>query len=69
MKYIICDITGRTINYDVALCEAINKELSADDKIEFWSAGLEEKYRIKIHKFFSFVPKKIRSISHPITKI
>lgn len=69
MKYIICDITGRTINYDVALCKAINKELSANDKVEFWSAGLDGKHGLKTHNFFSFVPNKIRSISHPVTKI
>lgn len=69
MRYIICDITGRTINYDVALCEAINKELAASDKIELWSAGLEGRHEIRVRKFISCVPKKIRSISHPITRI
>lgn len=69
MKYIICDITGRTINYDVALCKAINRELSVSDKVEFWAAGLEGESEFKVLKFFSCVPKKIRSISHPTTKV
>lgn len=69
MKYIICDITGRTINYDIALSEAINKELADSDKIEFWSAGLDGKYEIKVRKFFSCVPQKVRSISHPLTRM
>ena len=58
MKYIVCDITGRTINYDVALCEAINNELQNDSELIFLCSGLFQKYAFRTHSFFSLVPSK-----------
>lgn len=69
MNVVICDITGRTINYDVALCDAINEKMESNDSLEFWSAGLTEKYPFRYHVFRSFVPKKYRSVAHGITRI
>ena len=61
MKYIICDITGRTINYDIALCEAIHNELPNDSKLYFWCSKLSTKYPFKTHYFFSLVPGKYKT--------
>lgn len=63
MKIVVCDITGRTLNYDVALCEAISKEQSSSDSVELWCAGLNKQYSFKKHKFFSFIPFKYRNSS------
>lgn len=69
MKIVICDITGRTINYNVALCEAIHNELGVDDSVEYWSAGIKDEYPFKTHTFTSIVPKKYRSVAHAITRV
>lgn len=69
MKIVVCDITGRTINYDAALCDAIDKELTNGDTIEFWSAGITEDYAFKCHIFRSIVPKRYRSVAHRITRV
>ena len=35
MKIVVCDITGRTINYNVALCEALVEKIGPEDSVEF----------------------------------
>ena len=61
MKYVVCDITGRTLNYDKALCEAINEEVDGDE-VELWSPQII-KPTIKLRSFISFVPNKYRNRS------
>ena len=69
MKYIICDITGRTINYDVALCDAIYRELPKCTDLRFWSSGLSETHPYAVHKFHSVVPKKKKTKSNKSVRI
>lgn len=69
MRIVVCDITGRTINYNVALCEAIQEELGRDDSLEYWSAGLTKGYSFKTHVFPSFVPLKSRGRAKPIFRV
>ena len=69
MKIVVCDITGRTINYNVALCEALVEKIGPEDSVEYWSAGLTEDYSFKTHNFFSIVPNRFRSVAHKITRV
>lgn len=69
MKIVVCDITGRTINYNVALCEAIHDELEQGDSLEHWSAGLTKVYPFKTQVFTSFVPLKYRGSAKPIFRV
>ena len=69
MKIVVCDITGRTINYNVTLCEAIYNEMEQSDTLEHWSAGLTKEYPFKTHVFTSFVPLKYRGSAKPIFRV
>ena len=68
MKIIVCDITGRTLNYDVALCQAINNEVAGPDSIELWTT-CTQKYPIKTKKFCSIVPLRYRNSASIIIRL
>lgn len=63
MEYIICDITGRTINYDEALCSAIQLRLTQDEKLVFWSQGGHSPKGYLLKRFRSVVPNKYKNSS------
>lgn len=63
MKYIICDITGRTINYDEALCAAIQLQLSQNEQLEFWSQGGHSPKGYLLKRFRSVVPNRFKNSS------
>ena len=67
MKIIVCDITGRTLNYDVALCQAINNEVGGPDSIELWTTS-SQKYPVKTKKFCSIVPSRYRNSASIIVR-
>lgn len=69
MKIVVCDITGRTINYNVALCEALSEKIGEGDTVEYWSAGITEEYSFKTHTFASIVPGRFRSVAHKVTRV
>lgn len=62
MRYVICDITGRTINYDFALSESIQKELGEDDRFELWIPGIKNE-NDWVRKLISIVPSHYRNSS------
>ena len=68
MKIVVCDITGRTLNYDVALCEAINKQLKNVDHIELWSNS-HKRYNVQSKRFYSLVPNKYRNSPKTVIRI
>jgi glycosyltransferase involved in cell wall biosynthesis len=63
MKIVICDITGRTINYDLALAESIQDEIGDSSKLQLWVPKCNS-LKVKVKRFFSFVPSKCRNSSN-----
>ena len=63
MKIVICDITGRTFNYDWALYSALLKKKEKNDAIQLWSPLCVESEESFNH-FFSLVPIKFRNSSN-----
>lgn len=68
MKIIICDITGRTINYDLALAESIQDEIEESSKLQLWVPKCNSS-KVRIKRFFSFVPSKCRNSSNLFFRI
>lgn len=68
MRIVICDITGRTFNYDWALYEALCGKKNKDDIIQLWSPKCVET-RAKFSSFFSLVPIKYRNSSNLLFRI
>ena len=61
MKYFICDITGRTINYDEALCEALGEVVHQECSVEFWSQGGHRSLYYTYRPFYSVVPSRYKN--------
>lgn len=67
MRIIISDITGRTLNYDYALCEAICESTQKEDVVEFWGPDREHDKKLKVRSFASVVPSRYKtSISNKV---
>lgn len=56
------DISGKVLNYDVALCEAMFKEMCPKDSLVFLAANIDpQKIECKSKKLISLVPKSLRN--------
>lgn len=62
-KFVICDITGRTINYDEALCSSVQLLLNSNENLEFWSQGGNHSNSYKLKSFSSLVPSRFKNSS------
>lgn len=69
MKIVVADITGRTLNYDYALCEAISECISAEDIIEFWGPVREHTQKLKVRSFGSIVPSRYKTSTKTIVRM
>lgn len=63
MRYIISDITGRTLNYDFELCKAVKNSIAEDNVVEFWGQNDFTDPPFKVRSFSSIVSKKNKSKS------
>lgn len=61
MKIFIIDISGKTIKYDIALCEAIQKHLNGESSITFLAPLYEEQPRCKTIRLANIVPQKYKN--------
>lgn len=62
MKIVICDITGRTLNYDFALFESI-QEIVESEKLQLWVPKCGNR-KSGVKSFFTLVPSKYRNSSN-----
>ena len=69
MKIVISDITGRTLNYDYALCNAICNTLEPSDSIEFWGPNKEHDERLVVRSFGSIVPGRFKTNENALVRI
>lgn len=67
MKCIICDITGRTINYDYALSESLHK-IIGNDSLQLWIPRANRN-ATWINSLFSSVPYKYRNSSNSLVRL
>lgn len=69
MNYLMVDISGKVLNYDVALCEAISKEISADDHLKLMAANLEiNSVECDCKKLFSFIPISLQNSENKLKR-
>lgn len=61
MKIFIIDISGKVINYDIALCEAIALYVKGGSEVEFLSPLYTEKPQCKTRRLLNLVPHKYKT--------
>lgn len=69
MRIVISDITGRTLNYDYALCESISQIIDSEDTVEFWGPKYEDTYDFAIRSSFSIVPSRFKASTNILVRI
>lgn len=69
MKIVISDITGRTLNYDYALCDAISERMDKTDVVEFWGPDREHNDKLKVRSFGSIVPSKYKTSTNTVVRL
>lgn len=69
MNYLMVDISGKVTNYDIALCEALFKELPKNDHLQLFAANIDtSKIECPSKKMFSIVPKALRNSENIIKR-
>lgn len=70
MNYLMVDISGKVPKYDIALCEALAEQFSADDSLELLAANIDpKKIQCKSKKLLSLVPKSLQNSEHKLKRI
>lgn len=58
MNYLMVDISGKVLNYDIALCEALSKVLPSSDHLLFLAPKIEpEKINCDCRRLISLIPR------------
>lgn len=69
MNYLMVDISGKVLNYDIALCEALSKALPSNDCLVFLAANIEpEKIDCDCKKLCSLIPKSLRNSENVVKR-
>ena len=69
MNYLMVDISGKVLNYDIALCEAMFRNLSKNVFLKFFAANIDpSKIECPSKKLFSLVPKSLRNSENKIKR-
>ena len=69
MDYLIVDISGKVLNYDIALCEAITRNLSSKEKLLLLAANIDEKkVKCNAQKLVSLVPKSFQNSENKVKR-
>lgn len=56
------DISGKVLNYDVALCEALSRALPSNDHLKFFAADVEQKkVDCDCKRLISLIPKSLEN--------
>ncbi len=62
MNYLMVDISGKVLNYDIALCEALSEVLPSKDHLVFFAANVNPaKVNCDCRKLISLVPKSLQN--------
>lgn len=62
MNYLMVDISGKVLNYDIALCEALSKVLPSKDHLVFFAANVNpSKVNCDCRKLISLIPKSLQN--------
>lgn len=62
MNYLMVDISGKVLNYDIALCEALSEVLPSKDHLVFFAANVNPaKVNCDCRKMISLIPKSIQN--------
>lgn len=62
MNYLIADISGKVLNYDIALCESISKKLPPCDHLKFLAANINTAtIDCDCFKLISLIPKSLQN--------
>ena len=69
MNYLMVDISGKVLNYDIALCEAMFKILPKNDRLKLFAANIDSS-KVECHskKMLSLVPKSLRNSENKIKR-
>lgn len=63
------DISGKVLNYDIALCEALFKNLSKNDYLKLFAANIDSsKIECPSKKMLSLVPKSLQNSRNKIKR-
>ena len=69
MNYLMVDISGKVLNYDIALCEAMFRNLPKKVFLNFFAANIDpSKIECPSKKLFSLVPKSLRNSENKIKR-
>lgn len=69
MNCLMVDISGKVLNYDIALCEAIFKNLSQNDHLKLFAANIDSsQIECPFKKMLSLVPKSLRNSENKIKR-
>ena len=62
MNYLMVDISGKVLNYDIALCEALSKALPSNDHLKFLATNIEpNQIDCDCKKLISLIPKSLKN--------
>lgn len=62
MNYLMVDISGKVLNYDIALCESLSKILSPNDHLKFLAANIiPAEIKCDCRKLISLIPKSLQN--------
>ncbi len=69
MNYLMVDISGKVLNYDIALCEALSKAMPSNDHLTFLAANIEpEKIGCDCKKLVGLIPKSLKNSENIIKR-
>ncbi len=69
MNYLMVDISGKVLNYDIALCEALFKILPENNHLKLFAANIDSsKIECPSKKMLSLVPKSMRLSENKIKR-
>lgn len=69
MNYLMVDISGKVLNYDIALCEAISKNISPNSHLKLLAANLEtNNAECDCKKLISFIPKSLQNSENKLKR-
>ena len=69
MNYLMVDISGKVLNYDIALCEALSKALSSDNHLNFFAANIDpKKIDCDCKRLISLIPKSLQNSENIIKR-
>ena len=70
MNCLVIDISGKVLKYDVALCEAIFKQLNKDDHLSLFAANINPReIKCPSKKLLSIVPRFLQNSENKAKRV